>query len=369
MENRQLSVATPEMLLQVQELKLRLAGQLLAKDEIFFLKEREQDYLSAFVGSNIVGFGFGAKVTAGKIVDDVLAVRVYVNVKYELSELDENQMIPTNIRGFSTDVIAIDAISLQSAITKHDRLQVLQSYRPPAQCAISVGFGADVSEGGAYGTLGCIVHKRGEPEQGQQKPDFILSNLHVLTSMITPVKDEVIFRPGPEDFGCPTSPQKIAVLEEYEPWHFMGLSATPRNTMDAAIARLQTGVPVSYEIGNLGRVQNPPVAAGWLMKVQKFGTQSGRTTGVVVGLDDDFIVEVVDPATEKRLYAPFYNQLAIRGDYNSRTDGKFTVGHDSGSLVLGEAMNPIGLHTASQCRLSFCTPIERILDRFAVDIV
>src|SRR5215212_759503 len=86
------------------------------------------------VGSNVVGIGFGAKVTAGAGVEE-LAVRVYVRAKVSQAGLPAAERVPPNVNGLPTDVIAVGDV---------------RAFARPTACGVSVGHRAITA-----GTLGC----------------------------------------------------------------------------------------------------------------------------------------------------------------------------------------------------------------------
>jgi hypothetical protein len=178
--------------------------------------------------SNILGVGYGAKVTAGAAVEE-LAVRVYVRAKLPERVVPVAEVIPTVIKNpltgkeLPTDVIPVGDLT---------------AFGPrPVSCGVSVGHHAITA-----GTLGCLVQSN-DPAITDQ---FILSNNHVLANSISlpsgirPPQGEDILEPGPLDGG--TAPPRVAELTEWEPINFAGI-----NTMDTAITKVL--VPGSVERG------------------------------------------------------------------------------------------------------------------------
>jgi hypothetical protein len=158
-------------------------------------------------GSNVVGVGFGAKVTLGAGVHDGPVVRVYVRAKLSEAALPDAEVVPRDVNGTPTDVIAVGDVA---ALVR------------PTSCGVPVGHRAITA-----GTLGCLVTSRGLGTGDH----FILSNNHVLANSNAASSGDAILEPGPLDGGSPTDP--IAELTDFEPIDFSG-----PNSMDAAIARV-----------------------------------------------------------------------------------------------------------------------------------
>lgn len=111
------------------------------------------EYLSE--QDNIIGLGFGLKVTDGQVITDQEALRVYVREKSKRSSLAERYVIPASVNGLPTDVVPLE--DLVAAVR-------------PQPCGVSIGHHAITA-----GTLGCLV-RRANDEDGV----YILSNNHVL---------------------------------------------------------------------------------------------------------------------------------------------------------------------------------------------
>ncbi len=280
-------------------------------------------------GSNVVGIGYGAKVTSGAGVEGELAVRVYVRAKVAESSLPASEKVPKTVNGKSTDVITVGDIT---------------PFARPTDCGVSVGHFAITA-----GTLGCLVRRRAPGINDH----FILSNNHVLANTNVASAGDAILEPGPTDGGNPTDP--IAELTDFEPLDFFGA-----NSMDAAIARVLNVGDVNPEIlGNIGRVAQPPAPAALYESVRKHGRTTRHTIGVIMDLAAD-----VNVRYGTRL-AAFEDQIAISG-----VGGAFSDGGDSGSCIVDAVLrHPVALLFAGGLGTTFANPIIPVLDRFGVDIV
>jgi hypothetical protein len=278
--------------------------------------------------SNILGVGYGAKETEGASVESDLAVRIYVRAKLPRRELGQGDMIPAEINGRPTDVIAVgDIVAAQR----------------PTRCGVSVGH-FRVSAG----TLGCLVRPR-----GSAGPVFILSNNHVLANVNDAAAGDLVLEPGPQDGGKPDNP--LARLTDFEPLSFDG-----PNHYDAAIAELLDLSSVLPEIVVIGAVQAPAGTPAVHQSVRKHGRTTLHTVGVIRGLAEDVPVKYANGRT-----ATFEDQLAITG-----AGGDFGRPGDSGSLVVDAVTRtPVGLLFAVGWGTTFASRITPVLDRFGVDII
>lgn len=280
-------------------------------------------------GSNVVGVGYGAKVTSGASVEGELAVRVYVRAKVPETALPQTEKVPKSVNGKPTDVITVGDVTI---------------FTRPTKCGVSVGHFSITA-----GTLGCLVRRRDQSINDR----FILSNNHVLANSNIASPGDAILEPGPLDGGNPMDP--IAELTDFEPIDFLGA-----NSMDAAIARVLNQGDVDPEIlGNIGRVSQPPVQAALYQSVRKHGRTTLHTIGIIMDLAAD-----VNVRFGTRI-AAFEDQIAISG-----VGGAFSDRGDSGSCIVDAVnRNPVALLYAGGLGTTFANPIIPVLDRFDVDIV
>lgn len=276
--------------------------------------------------SNIVGVGYGVKISGEKIVED-LALRVYVRSKLPKSQIPSNEKIPEEVNGKLTDVIPV-----------YD----LRALARPIECGTSVGHFNITA-----GTLGCLVKK----SAGDNNEIFILSNNHVLADSNQAKIGDNIIEPGVLDGGT----QPIANLSEFEP---INMDDSP-NFIDAAIAKLINNDDVKPSILTIGNVQPPPMMAAISQSVRKHGRTTGQTMGIIMDIAADIRVRY------GQKIANFEDQLAIQG-----VNGFFSQGGDSGSLIV-DAMTrrPVGLLFAGGGNQTFACPIDKVLSRFGIDIM
>lgn len=279
--------------------------------------------------SNVVGVGYGSKMSygaGGAIIENELAIRVYVKSKLPLSEIPTGSKVPAKINGLPTDVIAVGDITALGR---------------PVMCGASIGHYTVNA-----GTLGCLVRRVAETTNDR----FILSNNHVLAKSNKAKKGDAILEPGPKDGGT----EPIAELTEFERIDF----AEP-NLMDAAIARVIDPDDVLPEIQHIGYVEPDPKTAVLYQSVRKYGRTTKHTVGVVMDIAADIKVGY---GTE---WADFENQLALHG-----YTGDFSAPGDSGSLVVdGESRRAVALLFSGGIGITYANPIESVLGRFGVEII
>ncbi len=319
-------VADEKLLENARQYKAELLARMFGVNA--FAAESEPEGTALPAGSNVVGFGFGAKVAAGAAVAGEAAVRVYVRAKIPAAYLPGSEMIPAEVNGVPTDVIQVgDVVALAR----------------PTKCGVSVGHHAITT-----GTLGCLVKRQGSDDH------YILSNNHVLANVNDAAVGDPILEPGPLDGGVPDDP--IAELTEFEPLDFSG-----PNRIDAAIAAVLRRDQVEPEVlGGIGRPQKPVIPGALYQSVRKHGRTTLHTIGVVMDLAADINVRYGTKS------AAFEDQLAVAG-----VGGQFSSGGDSGALVVDAVTRrPVGLLFAGGgLGTTFVNPIGPMLGRFSVETV
>ncbi len=280
---------------------------------------------------NVLGVGYGAKVTAGATVADELAVRVYVRAKLPESALGGGEKVPPFVNNIPTDVVAVGDIT---------------AFPRPTACGVSIGH-LNI----ASGTLGCLVRKKKSKSKIRSRDLYILSNNHVLANCNSCAVGDPILEPGPIDGGTTS----IAELTEWEPLMF----GSGVNKMDAAIATVLHLPDVNPIIQTIGRIASPVILPTLYQSVRKHGRTTLHTVGVIMDLSVDLWVRY---GTRR---AWFEDQIAIVG-----VGGPFSAGGDSGSLIVDAVTcQPVALLFAGGLSQTFANPVEPVLHRFTVEIV
>lgn len=289
---------------------------------------------------NIVGVGIGLKEVGGVQTQDK-AIIVLVKKKLPLDQLPKEQQIQPSINGLITDIIEVGEFQAQSIKDFLEQLldilvDVQRTSRVrPAVPGVSIGH-YRVSAG----TFGAVVYDKrtGEP--------FILSNNHVLANSSNGRDGRArigdsIYQPGVADGGTSTN-KVLAKLVRYQT-----LDDFPReNEVDCALARpikREDIAPEILEIGLVSGITEPVVG----MTVKK----SGRTTGLTEGQ-----IRAINVTTQVN-----YGQGRILRFKNQIFTTRMSEGGDSGSLVVNEKNQAVGLLFAGSDQGTLLNPIAKVL--------
>jgi PKD repeat protein len=188
---------------------------------------------------------------------------------------------------------------------------------------------------------------------------YILSNNHVMANTNNAIIGDPILQPGAYDGGSQPG-DVIGTLYDFQP-----ISFSSNNQMDAAIA-LVDGNDVNGSTPTTAGYGSPSsnvVNASIGMNVQKYGRTTGHTFGSVEAINVTVSVCMVARGPFMCAQAAtFVGQITI-------TDGSFSAGGDSGSLIVTESgNNPVGLLFAGSSTRTIANPIGVVLDRFGVTI-
>ena len=309
---------------------------------------------------NVQACGLGYKVSDG-IRSDKLSLMVSVTHKVPVKQLSPEDLIPKEVDGLATDVVATGEFHAFAPLDPRAR-------RRPAQPGISVGHYRITT-----GTIGLVVFRDNAP--------YILSNNHILANSNNAQEGDPIYQPGPSDGG--SEYDRIGTLAEFVPIDFGEASSecsiastladflnmlahlsgsnhrlhavrqTPGiNTMDAALAQPDDPSMVKSEILGVGTV----TGIGNLVlgqRVQKMGRTTGLTQGEITQVD------VTVKVNYGGRIANFNDQVFA--------DGMSSPG-DSGSSILDMQRKAVGLLFAGSESTTILTPIQPILKHFGVTL-
>lgn len=196
---------------------------------------------------------------------------------------------------------------------------------------------------GETGTLAAIV-----TDVADDVP-LLLSNNHVLARENNARGGDLILQPGPADQGRAPD-HAVGALQR-----FVALDAGRSNRVDAAVARVADGFDVDgnvlAELGRVAGVRVAPLTRG--LPVFKIG----RTTGLRRGLVSAFEMDALE-LTFSMGRLIFDDQIEIR-----RVGRRpFSLGGDSGALVVDDAVQAVGLLFAgNDFDTSYANPISEVL--------
>ena len=240
----------------------------------------------------------------------------------------------------------------------------------PAPGGVSIGH-KDITAG----TLGCWVRRENQW--------YVLSNNHVLANSNLASIGDAILQPGPHDGG--TNPaDRIAVLEDFVPINFIGAPSNcniagsivsflnsfagvagsstrlqaikiqaESNLVDAAIARPVDESDVLAEILNIGSIQGT-TSAQLGMAVKKMGRTTGFTEGEIQQID--VTVNVQYGAGQ---ISQFSDQIMA---------GPMSAGGDSGSAVVDQQNNLVGLLFAGSDQSTIVNRIEHVFNALKITL-
>lgn len=315
---------------------------------------------------NVVGVGLGFK-EKNQFRTDRLAVVVFVTEKLPPEELNAQTLVPRTISGLETDVVEIGEVRLLTSRTARVR---------PAPPGVSIGHPKITA-----GTFGALV------KDAHTKEPLILSNNHILANASNgrdgrATIGDPIFQPGTYDGGksedtiahllrfvpvateyqqssCPfsrrTASMGNAMLSAIRPnYRFQFIKATNApNLVDCAVAKPISPGVITSEILELGLIRGvADVKLGDTLR--KSGRTSGLTTGPVTALAATLRIQM-----HEGVYALFSDQIVA-------TLG--SQGGDSGSLVVNENNEAVGLLFAGSDRSTIANRIQNVMSELEITL-
>ncbi len=258
-----------------------------------------------------------------------------------------------------------DGVGIQRVVTGLIAARACQDTGNPAErCNRPVPIGVSVGHPAVTaGTIGARVTNGSSV--------FALSNNHVLANSNNATVGDSALQPGTYDGGQDPA-DRIGTLAAWKPISFnysacSGVASDPDcNTIDAAIALTTTAnLGVATLPGGYGTPSASTVAPSIGQSVTKCGRTTGCTTGTVaevnVTLDVCYKPRGLFSCARDGV-ARFVNQIGV-------SDGTFSAGGDSGSLIVTTAgKNPVGLLFAGGSSRTYANEIGRVLGNFSVTI-
>lgn len=221
--------------------------------------------------------------------------------------------------------------------------------------------GANANLAGQSGTIGYFCTRKSKLLRRREV--YLLSNSHVFVDLQNPKAgdDDLIMQPSP---GEQASNRPIGKLTNFSPLKFDNDGDSP-NRVDAAIGKLwesQTHKPLIPCIGAVkGYVPQRDVEVG--EAARKFGRSTGYTEGRIVSIYLDISIRY--DRTGKSAF--FKNQFLIEPALPAHS--KFVAKGDSGSLVVDEAQQAIGLIFGAADTYGVANPISAVMDQLKIELL
>jgi len=303
---------------------------------------------------NVVAVGRGHKFVHG-VDTGKDAIVVCVTKKVPRATLKKAQAIPLKYHGLETDVVETGEIRALSERTGEYR---------PMPGGVGIGHYKITA-----GTPGMVVKR--------DSIRHILSNNHVLANSNDAHIGDSIYQPGPYDGG--TEADTIAYLADFVPIQFTGVSDCPignfvvnlwnkiaeflnrqtrlqaitqvTNLVDCAIARPIKDEDILDEILDIGTPTGfAEVDIG--TPIKKSGRTTGLTNGTVIVLDATATVNYGIGT------AIFEDQIIT---------SNISAGGDSGSVVLNESNEVVGLLFAGSDTITIVNKIGNVMSALELD--
>ena len=291
----------------------------------------KRDYLIFFDMKNVVGIAFGYKITNGLNTNEP-CIKVFVTTKEPPSSLNSDDSIPEIYENFKTDVVQCGELSYSS----------LKEKNLPLKFGYSIG-PSTVKD---VGSSGCLV-------KDCCGNHYILSANHVLSYFDELPIGTPILHPGVKDGGkypddlIATLSKKISALSTDEDKYLL-------NYVDCAIAKITNPSLVSNKIFLIDNIKGV-ADADINLNVKKIGRTTELTTGKVIALDAILKISNINS------YEQIYHDQIITTCMSDKGD--------SGSILLDDDNNAIGLLFAKGDSISIANSIKAVLTALNVRIV
>lgn len=308
--------------------------------------------------ANVVGLGVGVKWSGGEPTGEPALIAL-VTSKVSEQRLRAADVIPKQLAGMQTDVLAVGAPVAGATELPKPKAEILARRTRPAMGGHSVGH-SDITAG----TIATCAYKilpggsATQPYHGAGLPRdyYILSNNHVLANSNRARVGDAILQPGSHDGGRAPADQ-VATLSRFVPISFD--PPVPRaahyNLVDAAIARADIN-DISREVywGGYVRGWRPidKVAVG--TPVKKTGRTTHFTTGRVTATN-----VTIDVSYRIGGMARFTDQILTT---------HLSEGGDSGSLIMSSDNVAVGLLFAGSDKATIANQIEHVRALLEVEV-
>ena len=314
-----------------------------------FWKKKEVRKKDLLKLPNVMGYGNGKKITKGKETNKE-CLQVFVKKKVSTRRLKPEEKVPKQVEDQITDVIEIGGECVAYSVDHKKRFR-------PIKPGISGAHGQTTA-----GTIGLVVYREGiyigdvqvgflgrsiewlkqHFPQIISKKSFWLTNNHVGALENDGELGDAFIQPGPLDRGY----EKVGYLYDYVMLKNMA-------TVDACLIRPLVESLVDETILDKGKpkgVATPVIG----MKVKKSGRTTGLTTGIVKATGVTIQIQY------SRLGSVYLKDCMLLSN--------MSAGGDSGSAVLDENDNVIGLIFAGNSTISIACDINNVFDALKIQL-
>jgi len=293
----------------------------------------------------VTGVDIQEKEVNGKKTGE-LSIQIYVEKKKPVKSLKKSDLIPKTINGVKTDVKEEEFFAHYEKMSLADfRAKVDATKYATLQGGMSIGPCRAINNFIFVGTLGCIVT---DNVSGQE---MMLSNFHVMSVDNNWSPGDTLAQPARNDGGtCATD--VVGTLQR----------SILNADIDGAVANI-SGRPYNCEVLDIGELNGTNVASN-NMAVRK----RGRTTELTYGTVTSTNLSVNIPYGQGVGNQVLTNQIRIEVD--AAQNAQFGIGGDSGSVVVDENNNVIGLYFAGNNAgtVGVANPISDVLTQLDIDI-
>ncbi len=290
----------------------------------------------------VTGVDVGYKYVGGQKTDEI-AIRVHVAEK---KDVPPDQKVPETIDGVKTDVLANQFVLHTVSMPETDIHPELDAnLYDPLQGGISIGPCRAVNGFIFAGTLGAIVL-----DNASNTP-MMLSNFHVMcVDNGWQVGDPMVQSSRIDGGSCPIN--VVGTLQR----------ASLGGQVDCAVASI-TARDHANAIVDIGPVTGTANAALGIAVRKR-----GRTTDLTFGTVDSIALTVTIDYGDGLGNITLTNQIGVTVDSTRST--KFGDHGDSGSVVVNDACQVIGLHFAGNTdgTTGIANPIQSVLDALNISM-
>jgi hypothetical protein len=312
--------------------------------EYIAIKERAAGHLLKL--PQVTAVGLGPREQNRRYTGEI-AIKVFVRRKRPLDEIPEAERIPSSIEGVPTDVEELGEVRRAQSTEPGTTATVVADIDEQDPLRGGVSLAAQGVPG--HGTMGCLLQDRLDPSAV-----YGLTNHHVVTHDGKVSRSRIVSHPSFRDsnlnFGFNVN-SPIGVVAE----------AKDVPILDAAVVRidpLTRWLPMVHEIGFLTGSHELTVTEvrNGDYKVRKRGIRTRLTHGVIACIEG----ECLELSTNLTLHNELRKKNVFVRSIDTAPAGRFMDDGDSGSVLVNENNEVVGLLYASDPQYGFGVPIGTV---------